>query len=42
MAVMLMLLAAVEEGLGGCFFGITHGERELLDRFGVPSHQPGE
>jgi len=42
MAAMLMLLAAVEEGLGGWFFGITHGERELLDRFGVPSHQPGE
>jgi nitroreductase len=37
MAAMLMLLAAVEEGLGGWFFGITHGERELLDRFGVPS-----
>jgi len=37
MAAMLMLLAAVEEGLGGWFFGITHGEREFLDRFGVPS-----
>lgn len=37
MAAMLMLLAAVDEGLGGWFFGITHGERELLDRFGVPS-----
>jgi nitroreductase len=37
MAAMLMLLAAVEEGLGGWFFGITHGERELLDRFGVPA-----
>jgi nitroreductase len=36
MSSMLMLLAAVEEGLGGWFFGITHGERELLDRFGVP------
>jgi nitroreductase len=36
MASMLMLLAAVDEGLGGWFFGITHGERELLDRFGVP------
>jgi nitroreductase len=34
---MLMLLAAVDEGLGGWFFGITHGERELLDRFGVPA-----
>ncbi len=38
MASMLMLLAAVEAGLGGWFFGITHGERELLDRFGVPEH----
>jgi nitroreductase len=36
MAAMLMLLAAVEEGLGAWFFGITHGERALLDRFGVP------
>jgi nitroreductase len=36
MASMLMLLAAVDEGLGGWFFGITHGERELLDRFAVP------
>ena len=36
MASMLMLLAAVDEGLGGWFFGITHGERTLLDRFGVP------
>lgn len=36
MAAMLMLLAAVDEGLGGWFFGITHGERELLRRFGVP------
>ena len=38
MASMLMLLAAVDEGLGGWFFGITHGERELLDGFGVPAH----
>lgn len=38
MAAMLVLLAAVDEGLGGWFFGITHGERELLDRFGVPEH----
>jgi nitroreductase len=36
MAAMLLLLAAVDEGLGGWFFGITHGERELLDRYGVP------
>jgi nitroreductase len=38
MASMLMLLAAVDEGLGGWFFGIDHGERELLDHFGVPPH----
>ena len=38
MASMLILLAAVEEGLGGWFFGITYGERALLDHFGVPAH----
>jgi nitroreductase len=38
MAAMSILLAAVDEGLGGWFFGITHGERELLDHFGVPEH----
>ena len=38
MTAMLILLAAVDEGLGGWFFGITHGERALLDRFGVPAH----
>ncbi len=37
MAAMLMLLAAVDGGIGGWFFGITHGERALLDRFGVPA-----
>lgn len=37
MAAMLMLLAAVDEGIGGWFFGITYGERALLDRFGVPA-----
>jgi nitroreductase len=36
MASMLALLAAVDEGLGGFFFGISVGERELLERFGVP------
>lgn len=36
MASMSILLAAVDAGLGGWFFGITTGERELLDRFGVP------
>jgi nitroreductase len=38
MAAMLMLLAAVDERLGGWFFGIDHGERELLDHLGVPTH----
>jgi nitroreductase len=37
MASMVMLLAAVDEGLGAWYFGIVHGERELLDRFGVPA-----
>ena len=36
MAVMLMLLKAVEEGLGAWFFGIFHGEGELLEWLGVP------
>jgi nitroreductase len=36
MAAMLMLLAAVDAGLGAWFFGFTHGERALMDRFGVP------
>jgi nitroreductase len=36
MAVMLILLAAVDEGLGGWFFGIFHGEAELMRRLGVP------
>jgi nitroreductase len=36
MAVMLMLLTAVEAGLGGWFFGIFRGEAELLGRWGVP------
>jgi nitroreductase len=36
MASMLILLAAVNEGLGAWFFGIFTGEQELLARFGVP------
>jgi nitroreductase len=36
MAVMLMLLAAVDEGLGGWFFGIFEGEEQLLTDLGVP------
>ena len=36
-AVMLMLLAATDEGIGALFFAISHGVAEMLDRFGVPS-----
>jgi nitroreductase len=36
MAVMLILLAAVEEGLGAWLFGIPHGEAVLLRELGVP------
>ena len=36
MAAMAMLLAAVDEGLGGWFFGLFRGEREMLRAFGVP------
>jgi len=36
MAVMLVLLAAVESGLGGWFFGLAWGERELMLELGVP------
>jgi nitroreductase len=36
MASMLILLAAVEAGLGALFAGIAHGEAELLAHFGVP------
>jgi nitroreductase len=37
MSAMMMLLAAVDEGLGGWFFGITHGEQDLLDHLRVPA-----
>ena len=37
MAVMLILLAALEEGLGAVFFGLFWGEKELLDTLGVPA-----
>jgi len=33
---MLMLLAAVEEGLGAWFFGVFDGEERLLADLGVP------
>jgi nitroreductase len=36
-AVMAMLLAATNEGLGALFFGIFRGERDLLDDLGVPT-----
>ncbi len=36
MASMLILLVAVECGLGALFAGIAHGEAELLAHFGVP------
>ena len=42
MAALLMLLTAVDEGLGACFFGVP-GDRvdALRDAFGVPaSHRP--
>ncbi len=40
-ATMLVLLAAVDAGLGALFFGIFRGERELLAELGVPpGYQP--
>ena len=36
MAVMLVLLAAVEEGLGCVFFGLFWGEQQVLRELGVP------
>jgi nitroreductase len=36
MSVMLILLAAVDEGLGGWYCGIFHGEAELMRHLGVP------
>jgi nitroreductase len=36
MAIMLILLAAIDEGLGGWYFGIFHGETDLLPELGVP------
>ena len=37
MAVMTLLLAAEDVGLGALFFGVFHGERELRQRLGIPS-----
>lgn len=40
MAIMLILLAATDLGVGALYFGITHGERDLLRELGVPDgHQ---
>ncbi len=36
MAVMLVLLAAVEEGLGALFFGLPWGSEALMQELGVP------
>ena len=36
MAAMTALLAAVDAGLGGWFFGMSHGEADVLAHFGVP------
>jgi len=36
MASMVALLAAVDEGLGGWFWGMSAGEERMLRRFGVP------
>jgi nitroreductase len=42
MAALLMLLTAVDEGLGGCFFGVPVDRVDALrEAFGVPaSHRP--
>jgi nitroreductase len=40
MAIMLILLAATDLGVGALYFGITHGEEDLLRELGVPrGHQ---
>ena len=36
MAVMTLLLAAEDVGLGALFFGVFRGERELRQRLGIP------
>jgi nitroreductase len=37
MAAMTALLAAVDAELGGWFFGMSHGEADVLDHFDVPA-----
>ena len=39
MAVMTLLLAAEDAGLGALFFGVFRGERELRQRLGIPGGQ---
>ncbi|TMC38081.1 MAG: hypothetical protein E6J28_06695, partial [Chloroflexi bacterium] len=36
MAIMLILLASVNEGLGAWYFGITRGEHDVVRELGVP------
>jgi nitroreductase len=36
MAIMLILLAATDLGVGALYFGLTHGEEDLLRDLGVP------
>jgi nitroreductase len=36
MAIMLILLATVDEGLGGWYFGSCHGENDLLPELRIP------
>src|ERR1700730_588143 len=36
MAIMLILLTATDLGVGAVYFGITHGETDLLRELGVP------
>lgn len=36
MAILMILLAAVDEGLGAWYFGITRGEEEVREGLGVP------
>jgi nitroreductase len=41
MAVLAILLAAVDEGLGGCFFGLFDREAPVLDALRVPADRRG-
>jgi hypothetical protein len=36
MAIMLILLATVDEGLGGWYFGIVQGESDLMRELDIP------